>query len=85
MKSASDFSLSRMEDFLMYGNLQTTTNDPAPLNQETPDTKEIVLLRPHQQYQFHCDEVHRVMDINMRYTDISLHLPPYFQNKKKDC
>jgi hypothetical protein len=69
----------------MYGNLQTTTNDLAPLNQETPDTKEIVLLRPHQQHQFHCDEVHRVMDINMRYTDIILHLPPYFQNIKKDC
>ncbi|MBO0411146.1 hypothetical protein JZO77_20535 [Enterococcus hulanensis] len=57
-------------------------NDTAHLYQETE--KELVMLRPHRQHQFHCDEVHRIMDANARQNNVSLHVPPYFQNTQRD-
>ena len=52
------------------------------LYQETE--KELVMLRPHRQHQFHCDEVHRIMDANAWQNNVSLHVPPYFQNTQRD-
>lgn len=58
---------------------QPMMKDTAHLCQET-ESKEFVMLRPHRQHQFHCDEVQRIMDANARQTDVSLHVPPYFQD-----
>lgn len=54
-------------------------NDTAHLCQET-EAKEFVMLHPHRQHQFHCDDVKRILDANARQTNISLHVPPYFQD-----
>lgn len=58
--------------------------DTTHLQQETTP-KEFVMLKPHHQHQFHCNEVHRIMDANARQSNVSLHVPPYFQTMQKNC
>ena len=59
---------------------QPMINDPSHLSQKSGD-KEFVMLRPHRQHQFHCDDIQKIMDANARQNKVSLHVPPYFQEK----
>ncbi|MBO0451711.1 hypothetical protein [Candidatus Enterococcus murrayae] len=68
----------------MVKNDHQLISNTSHLLQET-ELEEFVVLRPHHQHQFHCDEVHRIMDANARQNNVSLHVPPYFQNKQKNC
>ncbi|BBM19663.1 hypothetical protein G15_3343 [Enterococcus avium] len=68
----------------MHKENQSMINDTDHLCQKT-DSKEVVMLRPHRQHQFHCDEVHRIMDLNTRQNNVSLHVPPFFQDMQKNC
>lgn len=61
-----------------------TMSDVSHLCQRT-EPKEFVMLQPHRQHQFHCDDVQRLMDANVRQNQISLHVPPYFQKMQKKC
>ncbi|MGM0165298.1 hypothetical protein IGI39_000240 [Enterococcus sp. AZ135] len=68
----------------MHKEKQSTINDTSHLCQKT-EPKNFEMLRPHRQHQFHCDEVHRIMDANARQNNISLHVPPHFQDMQKNC
>lgn len=68
----------------MTENNPIVKNDTSHLEQKS-DSKDCVLLRPHRQHQFHDDEHQRRMDANTRYNNVSLHVPPYFQDTQKNC
>ncbi|MDB1725090.1 hypothetical protein PMV48_15040, partial [Enterococcus avium] len=72
--------LKRMEASLMQEEKQPMINDPSHLSQKS-GAKEFVMLRPHRQHQFHCDDIQKIMDANARQNKVSLHVPPYFQEK----
>lgn len=46
------------------------------------EVEEIVMMRSHRQHQFHNDENQRIMDANTRQSAISLHVPPFFQDRQ---
>lgn len=70
-----------MEASLMQKEKPSLIHDASHLCQDT-ESKEFVMLRPHRQHQFHCDEVQKIMDANARKNNVSLHVPPYFQDMR---
>ncbi|MDT2821209.1 hypothetical protein ACFFH2_14405 [Enterococcus devriesei] len=53
--------------------------EAVPATESSP--KEFIMLQPHRHQQFHCEDVHRKINVNDRHTAVSLHVPPGFKKK----
>ena len=69
-----------MEALAYAGKKSSMTNDPSHLSQKS-GTKEFVMLRPHRQHQFHCDDIQKIMDANARQNKVSLHVSTLLSRK----